>query len=73
MLKELLRPEIEDLIHRKDWTVLRETLEMWPAPELSDLKSLALRVANVENPAVRHPLCNHPQASTLISVRLHLP
>jgi magnesium transporter len=37
MLKELLRPEIEDLIHRKDWTVLRETLEMWPAPELSDL------------------------------------
>jgi magnesium transporter len=37
MLKELLRPEIEELIRRKDWTVLREGLAAWPSPELSDL------------------------------------
>lgn len=37
MLKELLRPEIEELISTKNWTVLREALDMWPAPELSDL------------------------------------
>ena len=37
MLKELLRPEIEELIRQKDWGVLREALELWPAPELSDL------------------------------------
>lgn len=37
MLKELLRPEIEELIQSKNWTLLRETLEMWPSPELSDL------------------------------------
>ncbi|MDR0786253.1 MAG: CBS domain-containing protein, partial [Gemmatimonadota bacterium] len=37
MLKELLRPEIEELIRNKDWGVLRDALEVWPAPELSDL------------------------------------
>lgn len=37
MLKELLRPEIEELIRTKNWSVLRETLEMWPAPELSEM------------------------------------
>src|SRR5690554_3759690 len=37
MLKELLRPEIEELIKSRDWGVLREALEGWPAPELSDL------------------------------------
>jgi magnesium transporter len=37
MLKELLRPEIEELIQAKNWSVLREALDMWPAPELSDL------------------------------------
>ncbi len=37
MLKELLRPEIEELLRQKNWAVLRETLEAWPAPELSDL------------------------------------
>ncbi len=37
MLKELLRPEIEELIRQKDWGVLREALAIWPAPELSDL------------------------------------
>jgi magnesium transporter len=37
MLKELLKPEIEELIRDKDWSVLRDALEVWPAPELSDL------------------------------------
>lgn len=37
MLKELLRPEIEELIRAKRWGILRETLEMWPAPELSEM------------------------------------
>jgi magnesium transporter len=37
MLKELLRPEIEELIQAKDWGVLRESLELWPPPELSDM------------------------------------
>jgi magnesium transporter len=37
MLKELLRPEIEELIKDRNWSVLREALESWPAPELSDL------------------------------------
>jgi len=37
MLKELLRPEIEELIQSKDWAGLREALDLWPAPELSDL------------------------------------
>lgn len=37
MLKELLKPEIEELIRQNEWGLLRETLEMWPAPELSDL------------------------------------
>ncbi|MEX2581887.1 MAG: magnesium transporter [Gemmatimonadota bacterium] len=37
MLKELLKPEIEQLIRRKDWTALREGLGVWPSPELSEL------------------------------------
>lgn len=37
MLKELLRPDIEELIRRKEWTALREGLDLWPSPELSDL------------------------------------
>jgi magnesium transporter len=37
MLKELLRPEIEELIQQKSWGVLREALSLWPPPELSDL------------------------------------
>ncbi len=37
MLKELLRPEIEELIQAREWGVLREALEVWPAPELADL------------------------------------
>lgn len=37
MLKELLGPEIEELIKSRDWAVLREALEAWPTPELSEL------------------------------------
>src|SRR5690606_816844 len=37
MLKELLRPEIEELIQAKERGVRREALEVWPAPELADL------------------------------------
>jgi magnesium transporter len=37
MLKELLKPEIEDLLQSKEWGTLREALNLWPAPELSDL------------------------------------
>jgi magnesium transporter len=37
MLKELLKPEILDLVEARDWTALRQVLEDWPAPELADL------------------------------------
>lgn len=36
MLKELLRPEIEELIRSRRWADLREALEEWPAPEVAD-------------------------------------
>jgi magnesium transporter len=32
-----LGPEIEELLQAKNWSVLREALGLWPAPELSDL------------------------------------
>jgi hypothetical protein len=32
-----------------------------------------LRVTNVEDPTVRHPVRDHPEASTLVPVRLHRP
>jgi magnesium transporter len=37
MLKELLAPEIAELIAARQWTELREVLEDWPAPEVADL------------------------------------
>jgi magnesium transporter len=37
MLKELLAPEIAELIAQRRWTELREVLEDWPAPEIADL------------------------------------
>jgi magnesium transporter len=37
MLTELLKPEILDLIERRDWIELRDTLADWPAPEVADL------------------------------------
>jgi magnesium transporter len=37
MLKELLAPEIAELIGAHRWIELREVLEDWPAPEVADL------------------------------------
>lgn len=37
MLKELLQPEIEELIQARRWPLLRETLEGWVPPEICDL------------------------------------
>jgi magnesium transporter len=37
MLKELLAPEIGELIAARRWAELRDVLEDWPAPEIADL------------------------------------
>lgn len=37
MLKDLLEPEILDLIEAHRWSDLRGALEEWPAPEIADL------------------------------------
>jgi magnesium transporter len=37
MLKELLKPEIYELINTRNWTDLREILSSWPPPEIVDL------------------------------------
>lgn len=37
MLKELLRPEIQELVTQKDWRNLKETLSNWPAQDIADL------------------------------------
>jgi len=37
MLKDLLEPEIVELIEAHRWGDLREALEDWPAPEIADL------------------------------------
>lgn len=37
MLKELLKPEIHELIDTRNWTDLREILASWPPPEIVDL------------------------------------
>jgi magnesium transporter len=37
MLKELLKPEIQELIETRQWSELREVLTTWPAPEIADL------------------------------------
>lgn len=37
MLKELLKPEILDLIDKRRWTDLRDAMKNWPAPEITDL------------------------------------
>lgn len=36
MLKELLKPDIEELINLRLWTDLREVLELWPPPEIAE-------------------------------------
>ncbi|MDI6402012.1 magnesium transporter [Balneolaceae bacterium ANBcel3] len=35
--KELIKPEISELIKKQKWTDLRESVEDWPIPEISDL------------------------------------
>jgi magnesium transporter len=37
MLKDLLKPEIDELIEARNWPELRETLADWPGPEVADL------------------------------------
>ena len=35
--KELIKPEISELIEKKKWSELRESVEDWPIPEIADL------------------------------------
>ena len=37
MLKELLKPEIEDLIEEEQWDDIRDTLILWQEVETADL------------------------------------
>lgn len=37
MLTALLKPEIEELIHARDWSALTGVMAEWPAPEVADL------------------------------------
>ena len=37
MLKELLRPEIHDLIENRRWSELKDVLASWPIPEVAEL------------------------------------
>ncbi len=37
MLKDLLKPEIEELIKQKDWRSLKQVLSTWPEPDVADL------------------------------------
>jgi magnesium transporter len=37
MLKELLKPEIEEAISNKNWRVLKELISKWPPPDIADL------------------------------------
>lgn len=37
MLKELLKPEIKELIEQRFWTDLKDILQSWPAPEIVEL------------------------------------
>lgn len=37
MLKELLKPEIQELLEKRRWTELRETLAEWSPPEIAEL------------------------------------
>jgi magnesium transporter len=37
MLRELLTPEITELIHARKWHDLKEVLSSWPSPEIVDL------------------------------------
>ena len=37
MLKELLKPDIQELIHARNWLALKEVLSSWSSPEIADL------------------------------------
>lgn len=37
MLKDLLKPEIEELIKQKDWPSLKQVLSNWTGPDTADL------------------------------------
>ncbi len=37
MLKELLKPEIQELINSRNWYELKDILSTWPAPEIVEL------------------------------------
>ena len=37
MLKELLKPEIKELIDSRNWQELKDIMSNWPAPEIADL------------------------------------
>lgn len=37
IFKELIKPEITELIENQKWTELRESIEDWPIPEIADL------------------------------------
>ncbi len=37
MLKELLLPEIKELIDAKDWRTLKQAIADWPTPDIADL------------------------------------
>ena len=37
MIKELLQPEIEELINAQNWEDLRESIEEWPIAEIADV------------------------------------
>ena len=37
MLKELLTPEIKELIEQKNWRVLKDALSLWPAQDIVEL------------------------------------
>lgn len=36
-LKQLLEPEIVELVKQKNWQTLKEALSQWPAPDIADL------------------------------------
>ncbi|MCL6465812.1 MAG: magnesium transporter [candidate division WOR-3 bacterium] len=37
ILKQLLEPEIRELLQAKDWQGIKDTLTEWPAPDIADL------------------------------------
>jgi magnesium transporter len=37
MIKELLKPEIEEMINSQNWVDLRESIEEWPVAEVADV------------------------------------